>query len=78
MKPYVLPIPKKYELKTGTFDLTNGAVSVADDLDVRVVKAAVKLKDVLCQKTASYHLFTRGNGNITIAKTRRCRTKNMP
>ena len=68
MKPYVLPIPKKYELKTGTFDLTNGAVSVADDLDVRVVKAAVKLKDVLSQKTASYHLFTRGNGNITIAK----------
>lgn len=59
MKLPILPYPKKCELREGSFNLSGCSVCVGDGLDNRVIKAALKLKDRLYEKTGTIHKFTR-------------------
>ena len=62
MKLPILPYPKKYELREGSFNLRGCSVCVGDGMDERVIKAALKVKDMLCKKTGTIHRFTRISG----------------
>ena len=72
MKTSILPYPKKYEITCGSFDLSGCDICVIDDLDSRIIKAAMKLRNALTEKTGTFHKFMRTatplNRSITILK----------
>jgi len=59
MKLSILPYPKKCEFKEGFFNFFGCSICVGDNIDKRVIKAALKLKDKLYKKTGAIHKFTR-------------------
>ena len=72
MELSVLPLPKKYELKDDTFYLYGCNVCIDNNLDMRIIKAATKLKNKLQEKTGTFHKLTRINNlknSIIISKS---------
>ena len=55
----LLPAPKQVTEKPGQFPLAPCDVVVIGQLDIRVIRAAVRLKDALAKKTGSFHRFCR-------------------
>lgn len=57
----ILPQPKEYCKKDGFFNLKNSIICVSDGLDMRVIKAALKIRGALLSKTGISCKFTRSN-----------------
>ncbi len=60
----ILPYPKKYVKKEGFFNFKNCLISVCDGLDLRVIKMAIRLKNVIIEKKDINPKFTRCNKAI--------------
>ena len=54
MELSVLPLSKKYELKDDAFYLYGCNVCIDNNLDMRIIKAATKLKNKLQEKTEHF------------------------
>lgn len=59
MKYMILPAPKELTEHEGHFCFNNCDIYLADGLDLRVVRAALKLKKYLEDKTGNFHKFSR-------------------
>lgn len=60
----ILPTPKKIIEKEGAFHIGSCDVAVIGQHDIRVVRAAVKLRDALTVKTGVFHKFYRAQDVI--------------
>lgn len=66
MKQMILPYPQKIACGEGFFDLRNSSVSVAGNIDYRVVKAAVKVRNEIAAVTGNACDFSAGAGRVTV------------
>ena len=58
MKQMILPYPQKVTCSDGAFSLSGCSVGIGENMDYRVVKAALKLRGEIAGITGEEHVFS--------------------